>query len=82
MCGQLGKTVQVAVFLTAAFGKSGDDRDARRMRKMQREGRWYPKVLIVCPGSLIENWKQELARWGSVLLSQHLVACFDILQSC
>ncbi len=36
------------------------------MRKMRRagDGRWYPQVLVVCPGSLIENWKQEFGRWG------------------
>jgi SNF2 family DNA or RNA helicase len=62
----LGKTVQVAAFLTAAFGKTGDFRDSKRMRKMRRSPAhpWYPKVLIVCPGTLIENWKQELERWG------------------
>ncbi|KAK3956954.1 P-loop containing nucleoside triphosphate hydrolase protein [Pseudoneurospora amorphoporcata] len=61
----LGKTVQVAAFLTAAFGKTGDERDAKRMRKMRRAGDlWYPRVIIVCPGSLIQNWKNELNRWG------------------
>ena len=62
----LGKTVQVAAFLAAAFGKTGDERDAKRMRKMRRAKTqpWYPKVMVVCPGSLIENWKQELDRWG------------------
>ncbi|KAJ9621962.1 hypothetical protein H2203_006843 [Taxawa tesnikishii (nom. ined.)] len=62
----LGKTIQVIAFLTAAFGKTGDERDAKRMRKVRRmaDGRWYPKVLIVCPGSLMANWKSELARWG------------------
>ena len=61
----LGKTVQVIAFLTAAFGKTGDERDLKRMRKKRRAGTgWYPRVLIVCPGTLIENWKTELRRWG------------------
>ena len=61
----LGKTVQVIAFLTAAFGKTGDERDAKRMRKIRRGGSdWYPRVLVVCPGTLIENWKAELKRWG------------------
>ncbi|KAF3760812.1 hypothetical protein M406DRAFT_226012, partial [Cryphonectria parasitica EP155] len=61
----LGKTVQVAAFLTAAFGKTGDERDAKRLRKMRRDpSRWYPRVLVVCLGSLIPNWKSELKRWG------------------
>jgi SNF2 family DNA or RNA helicase len=61
----LGKTIQVIAFLTAAFGKSGNERDAKIMRKVRRAGhQWYPRVLIVCPGSLIENWKAELNRWG------------------
>lgn len=61
----LGKTVQVAAFLTAAFGKTGDERDSKRLRKMRRHPeRWYPRVLIVCPSSLMPNWKSELNRWG------------------
>ncbi|OGM43093.1 DNA excision repair protein (Rad26L) [Aspergillus bombycis] len=62
----LGKTVQVIAFLTAAYGKTGDERDAKRMRKMRRSGKdqWYPRTLIVCPGTLIKNWMSELTRWG------------------
>jgi len=61
----LGKTVQVAAFLTAAFGKTGDERDSKRMRAMRRDREnWYPRVLVVCPGTLIQNWKNELDRWG------------------
>ncbi|KAL9629180.1 MAG: hypothetical protein Q9164_006989 [Protoblastenia rupestris] len=61
----LGKTVQVIAFLTAAFGKTADERDAKRMRKMRRaDAPWYPKALVVCPGTLIENWKDEFRRWG------------------
>jgi SNF2 family DNA or RNA helicase len=60
----LGKTIQVIAFLTAAFGKTGDERDLKRMRKMRRESRWYPKVLLICPGSLMANWQSEMDRWG------------------
>ncbi|RPB22892.1 CHR9/SNF2/SWI2 [Terfezia boudieri ATCC MYA-4762] len=64
----LGKTVQVIAFLTAAFGKTGDERDKKRMRKIRRLGGteevWYPRVLIVCPGTLMDNWKSELDTWG------------------
>lgn len=62
----LGKTVQVAAFLTAAFGKTGDERDGKRVRKWRRRqgNRWYPRVLIIAPGSLIANWRSELTRWG------------------
>ncbi|KAI9891428.1 MAG: hypothetical protein M1814_002747 [Vezdaea aestivalis] len=62
----LGKTIQVIAFLTAAFGKTGDERDAKRMRKSRRalHKPWYPRVLIICPGSLIDNWKSELETWG------------------
>jgi SNF2 family DNA or RNA helicase len=62
----LGKTIQVIAFLTAAFGKKATKSDAKRMRAMRREGkdRWYPRIMIVCPGTLMQNWEEELAKWG------------------
>ncbi|KAJ5888381.1 DNA excision repair protein ERCC-6-like 2 [Penicillium taxi] len=62
----LGKTIQVISFLTAAYGKTADERDAKRMRKMRRadNNAWYPRTLIICPGTLISNWIAELQRWG------------------
>ena len=62
----LGKTIQVIAFLSAAFGKTATKRDAKCMRKIRRhgEGRWYPRVLIVCPGTLMQNWEDELSKWG------------------
>ncbi|GME47058.1 SNF2-related protein [Neofusicoccum parvum] len=60
----LGKTIQVIAFLTAAFGKTGDERDQKRMRKMRQYDREYPRVLIICPGTLLKNWKSELTDWG------------------
>jgi superfamily II DNA or RNA helicase len=62
----LGKTIQVIAFLTAAFGKNGTKRDAKCMRKIRRygDGRWYPRVMIICPGTLMRNWEDELEKWG------------------
>jgi SNF2 family DNA or RNA helicase len=62
----LGKTIQVIAFLTAAFGKTGTERDAKCMRMIRRLGddHWYPRVLIVCPGTLMQNWEDELSKWG------------------
>jgi DNA excision repair protein ERCC-6-like 2 len=61
----LGKTVQVIAFLTAAYGKTGDERDDKRMRKLRRSHNgWYPRTLIICPGTLIANWQDEFRRWG------------------
>ncbi|KAF2119691.1 P-loop containing nucleoside triphosphate hydrolase protein [Lophiotrema nucula] len=62
----LGKTIQVIAFLTAAFGKSATRCDAKRMRKVRRmsDRRWYPKILVVCPGTLMRNWEDELEKWG------------------
>ena len=34
----------------------------RKMRRWKKE--WYPRILIVCPGTLIDNWRSELVRWG------------------
>ncbi|KKY18058.1 putative dna excision repair protein [Phaeomoniella chlamydospora] len=61
-----GKTIQVIAFLTAAYGKTGDERDDKRMRKIRRkdDSGWYPRTLIICPGSLIANWQSELSKWG------------------
>ncbi|KAI9692392.1 MAG: hypothetical protein M1822_006623 [Bathelium mastoideum] len=62
----LGKTIQVIAFLAAAFGKTGDERDRKRMRKMRRSepNEWYPRALIICLGSLMDNWQAELQSWG------------------
>ncbi|KAK3215539.1 hypothetical protein GRF29_8g368204 [Pseudopithomyces chartarum] len=62
----LGKTIQVIAFLTAAFGKTGTKNDSKCMRKIRRceDDRWYPRVLIICPGTLMRNWEDELEKWG------------------
>ncbi|KAK9466812.1 P-loop containing nucleoside triphosphate hydrolase protein [Lipomyces arxii] len=60
----LGKTIQVIGALTAAFGKTADSRDRLRMRCVRTRDRWYPRVLIICTSSLIDNWVNELQTWG------------------
>ncbi|RMD40341.1 hypothetical protein DV735_g4775, partial [Chaetothyriales sp. CBS 134920] len=60
----LGKTIQVIAFLTAAYGKTGDERDGKRMKKARQAGHKYPRTLIICPGTLMANWRDELKRWG------------------
>ncbi|RMZ78391.1 hypothetical protein DV738_g3894, partial [Chaetothyriales sp. CBS 135597] len=60
----LGKTIQVIAFLTAAYGKTGDERDGKRMKKARQAGYKYPRTLIICPGTLMANWRDELKRWG------------------
>jgi DNA excision repair protein ERCC-6-like 2 len=34
--------------------------------------KWTQPCLIVCPASVIDNWRDELARWGYFLVS-HLL---------
>ncbi|KAF2669289.1 hypothetical protein BT63DRAFT_432944 [Microthyrium microscopicum] len=62
----LGKTIQIIAFLTAAFGKTADSRDKKRRRvtRAMKPDAWYPKVLIICPTTLVDNWKSELETWG------------------
>lgn len=60
----LGKTVQVVVFLNLVFGKDGTESDWRRMRQKRSSDEIYPRVLIVCPGSLMDNWTRELNTWS------------------
>ncbi|KAK9455851.1 P-loop containing nucleoside triphosphate hydrolase protein [Dipodascopsis uninucleata] len=62
----LGKTVQVCAFLASLYGKTGDMRDKWRMRLMRthKGSDWYPKTLIICPGTLLSNWRRELQTWG------------------
>lgn len=54
------ETVQVIAFLTAAFGKRGDSSDKKRMRLARDRELRYPRVLIICPGSVMLNWEREL----------------------
>jgi len=55
----LGKTVQVIAFLTAVFGKRGKESDKKRMREARKRNLAYPRVLVICPKSIMTNWERE-----------------------
>lgn len=60
----LGKTVQVIAFLNAVFGKNGTKSDWYLMRNRRNAGQRHPVALIVCPGTLLDNWARELDTWS------------------
>lgn len=83
----LGKTIQVIALLLALFektGKKSDDHQTNRMRRRRsteekslmasltaEPKKWTLPCLIVCPASVIDNWRDELLRWGYFLV-RHL----------
>ena len=60
----LGKTVQVIAFLSAVFSKVGDRQDREMIRALRMDERTTVPALIICPGSVLNNWEEELDRWG------------------
>jgi len=54
------ETVQVIAFLTAVFGKKGNSNDKKFMRLARDRNLPYPRILIICPGSVMSNWEREL----------------------
>ncbi|PWN51254.1 hypothetical protein IE53DRAFT_328772 [Violaceomyces palustris] len=70
----LGKTIQVIGFLAAIMGKKGHDEDDQRRMEAVRSGRLpsgrqksnrvWETALIICPSSVVDNWRSELDTWG------------------
>ena len=60
----LGKTVQVIALLSAVYRKCGEREDKERIRALKRDERSTEPTLIICPGSVLSNWEEELERWG------------------
>jgi SNF2 family DNA or RNA helicase len=75
------ETVQVIAFLTAVFGKRGNSDDKKRMRLARERNLPYPRILIICPGSVMSNWQRELQTvclLGETLIAVGLVACLVV----
>lgn len=73
----LGKTIQIMALMLAVQGKSGmeetDKPNNRRRRKGEenqpgKEASPYLPCLVVCPKSVIGNWRKELDTWGYFLV--------------
>lgn len=67
----LGKTIQVVCFLLAIFHKTGTAQDeamCRRRLYVQEEASRFLREggpgLLVVPVSVVDNWANELERWG------------------
>jgi SNF2 family DNA or RNA helicase len=70
----LGKTIQVIAFLSAIMLKTGGENDENRRIEAVRSDRQragyhcanavWPTCLIICPSSVIDNWRHELDTWG------------------
>lgn len=68
----LGKTVQVIAFIAAVLGKTGTKTDVfYQFMDGKRAGKQRDSIckvsgtfLIVSPGSVMYNWKEELETWG------------------
>lgn len=70
----LGKTIQVIAFLSAIMVKTGREEDADRRIEAIRSDRQssdyhranaiWPTCLIICPSSVIDNWRHEFDTWG------------------
>ena len=81
----LGKTVQIAAFLSAVMGKTATSEDKRRM---------YPlpecdcrQALIVVPTTTLSNWQRELSIWGCFKVSIpfsaiDLLTCSRLTETC
>ncbi|ORY85097.1 P-loop containing nucleoside triphosphate hydrolase protein [Protomyces lactucae-debilis] len=60
----LGKTAQCIVFLNAIFGKKALPEDMSLMRDRRDLSLRHPRVLVLCPKSLISNWLAEFDIWS------------------
>ncbi|MBA0805452.1 hypothetical protein Gohar_004968 [Gossypium harknessii] len=75
----LGKTIQTIAFLAAVYGKDEEYGDSRVLKENQI-GQKGP-VLIICPTSVICNWKCEFSRWAPFNVSlYHGSSCELILE--
>ena len=61
----LGKTVQTITLISAILQKSGErEKDVPQLRRRRRGTDNSKRIMIVMPSSVLDNWYEELERWG------------------
>ncbi|XP_023325018.1 DNA excision repair protein ERCC-6-like 2 [Eurytemora carolleeae] len=61
----LGKTVQIIAFLSALYHKTGLHADNDENRLVSTGKNPCSPTLIICPGSVLSNWEEEIKTWGN-----------------
>ncbi|XP_068654852.1 switch 2 [Aristolochia californica] len=62
----LGKTIQTIAFLAAVFGKDQENSGSKKPH-----ANYLGPVLVVCPTSVIRNWENEFAEWGTFKIAAY-----------
>lgn len=84
----LGKTIQIIALLLAAYEKTGTNVDKERNRRKRTEiaNSVYTETtkvespsLIVAPASVVDNWEEEIRKWGHFSLLKAIRKSDDVI---
>ncbi len=75
----LGKTVQIIAFLSALYHKTGLHADNDENRLVSTGKNPCSPTLIICPGSVLSNWEEEIKTWGNFVTKvwKYLITILD-----